>query len=53
MTRHMGIAEIKQLIDDGKIEYVKIGAPDIESVVGKFKHRRRRLPTGIVGATWN
>jgi glutamine synthetase len=28
----MDISRIKQLIDDGKIEYVKIGAPDIEGV---------------------
>jgi glutamine synthetase len=28
----MDIAEIKQLITNGKIEYVKIGAPDIEGV---------------------
>src|SRR6266516_1686842 len=28
----MDIAEIKQLIDEGKIEYVKIAAPDIEGV---------------------
>ncbi len=28
----MDIAEIKHLIDEGKIEYVKIGAPDIEGV---------------------
>jgi glutamine synthetase len=28
----MDIATIKQLIDEGKIEYVKIGAPDMEGV---------------------
>src|SRR5947199_1837553 len=28
----MDIAEIRSLIKDGKIEYVKIGAPDIEGV---------------------
>ncbi len=28
----MDISRIKQLVDDGKIEYVKIGAPDIEGV---------------------
>jgi glutamine synthetase len=28
----MDIAEIKHLIEEGKIEYVKIGAPDIEGV---------------------
>ena len=28
----MDIAEIRRLIDDGKIEYVKIGTPDIEGV---------------------
>ncbi len=28
----MDIAEISKLIDEGKIEYVKIGAPDIEGV---------------------
>ncbi|MBV9710457.1 MAG: glutamine synthetase [Ktedonobacteraceae bacterium] len=28
----MDITEIKQLIADGKIEYIKIGAPDIEGV---------------------
>jgi glutamine synthetase len=28
----MDLTTIKQLIDDGKIEYIKIGAPDIEGV---------------------
>lgn len=28
----MDITTIKQLIEDGKIEYIKIGAPDIEGV---------------------
>src|SRR5437764_13566660 len=28
----MDIAEIKSLVKDGKIEYVKIGAPDIQGV---------------------
>src|SRR5215467_12923312 len=28
----MDIADIKRLIDEGEIEYVKIGAPDIEGV---------------------
>ena len=28
----MDVAEIRQLIDAGKVEYVKIGAPDIEGV---------------------
>ena len=28
----MDIAEIRILVKDGKIEYVKIGAPDIEGV---------------------
>src|SRR5207245_10549098 len=28
----MDIAEIQRLIDEGKVEYVKIGSPDIEGV---------------------
>ena len=28
----MDLAEVKQLIDSGKVEYVKIGSPDIEGV---------------------
>src|SRR5436305_689634 len=32
MTQLMHIADIKRLIEDGKVEYVKIGAPDIEGV---------------------
>ncbi len=28
----MDIATIKQLIDEGKVEFVKIGVPDIEGV---------------------
>src|SRR5712691_8646839 len=28
----MELAEVKQLIDSGKVEYVKIGSPDIEGV---------------------
>ncbi len=28
----MDITAIKQLIDDGKVEYIKVGAPDIEGV---------------------
>src|ERR1700736_4817175 len=28
----MDLAEVKQLIDSGKVEYVKIGTPDIEGV---------------------
>ena len=28
----MELAEIKRLIEEGKVEYVKIGAPDIEGV---------------------
>src|SRR5215472_7237376 len=31
-TSCMEITEIKRLIDEGKIEYVKIGTPDIEGV---------------------
>src|SRR6202022_2616160 len=32
MIRHMDLAKVKQLIDSGKVEYVKIGSPDIEGV---------------------
>src|SRR6266480_299430 len=32
MTHVMEIADIKRLVDEGKVEYVKIGAPDIEGV---------------------
>ena len=28
----MDLAEVKQLIESGKVEYVKIGSPDIEGV---------------------
>src|SRR5437868_720635 len=31
-TRLMDMAEIQRLMDEGKVEYVKIGAPDIEGV---------------------
>src|SRR5438876_4373235 len=32
MTHVMELAAIKQLVEEGKVEYVKIGAPDIEGV---------------------
>ena len=37
----MDIAEIRSLVKDGKIEYVKIGAPDIEGV-----YRGKRVAAG-------
>src|SRR5258706_12873949 len=47
----MDIAEIKRLIDEGKVEYVKIGTPDIEGVFrGKrvaAKHFLNSLEEGI------
>src|SRR5260370_39913892 len=47
----MVIATIKQLIDEGKIEYVKIGVPDIEGVYrGKrvaAKHFLNSLEEGV------
>src|SRR5712691_7473171 len=29
---HMDLADIKRLIDEGRVEYIKIGSPDIEGV---------------------
>lgn len=43
----MDIAAIQQLIADGKVEYVKVGAPDIEGV-----YRGKRVASRFFLILW-
>src|SRR5436305_8383249 len=43
----MDIAEIRSLVKDGKIEYVKIGAPDIEGVYRGTRVAASHFPNSL------